>query len=177
MKIALLSLACLFGWFQARSQTPPALAVTAEVVGVGPSDYNMNGCYLKLTVKNVSSTSRTVAIFSCSWENSWNISKQGLRLGPEVCESNYPVTIKLVSGQQINFYGFLRVLKLNGPVKITKLSQVLASYSGVRFGFRDSSINSLFGAFKDKHSITYWSNPVSLIAINNFYEVQPPPAK
>ena len=177
MKAALLLFACLLGQHQVRSQTSPALVVTAEVVGVGPSGYNMNGCYLKLTVKNVSSANRTVAIFSCSWQDSWAISKQGLRLGAEVCESNYPVELKLVPGQQINFYGFLRVLKLSEPVKITKRSQVLDSYSGVRFGFRDSSVNSLFGAFKDKHSVTYWSNPVSLIAVNNFYEVQQPPAK
>lgn len=179
MKISLILLVCLLGWIPARSQTTPALAITAEVVGVGTCEYDINGCYLKLTVKNVSSASRAFAIYSCSWEDSWTISKQGLQLGSDYgCESNHRIEIKLVPGQQINFYGFLKVLKLSKPEKLPNQAQVLASYSGIRFAFTESSFDSLFdSSSKHKPSITYWSNPVSLVAINNFYQVQPTPAK
>ncbi len=104
---------------QAIAQAPEKavaddLAVTAEIIGHSYKPVKSSGIkpqlilYVRLNVRNQTSSPREITFYSCGWDASW-IQKGAAGFDAWGCNKNYLGTLPIPAGQSIVFYGPVRV--------------------------------------------------------------------
>ncbi len=166
------------------SQGLSPLQVTAEFAGSG--EYHciadLNGYYTRLAVKNTTTTTRRMFIYSCSWYDNWSTNKKAAYIYGIGCSKNIPEEIELLPGQQLVFYAFTAINQKSVEKDFVDVTGKFTDrIYEVRFCFLEIDSMQDFQNTEAllNHAIgkIYWSEPVSLRIPSNSHEVIPLPTK
>ena len=172
---------CLAG-FQGKCQGHPALAITAEFTGSGTYHcaYGKDGSYVRLSVKNTTTSVRHFFLWTCSWKECWIINKMVLHFPLQSCNKNIPEEIQLAPSQEIVFYTFMVLNpKQDDAYLVDTTKQFQDRKNEVRFAFTEISkredLENTNAVANQEVGITYWSAPVAIDLPDNVYRVRPLP--
>jgi hypothetical protein len=105
--LALVLSGCLIGCSSAPLQASDAVDTNSLRVVVEPSKTDVRAgehFNLALQVENPTATNQYVRVWSCSWDQNWQISNPSIMVGQNLnCEFNPPITEKIPAGDSIKF--------------------------------------------------------------------------